>query len=185
MTYSQEVGARRTSRLSAPSDKPTWPKSSTRPTRPRCTDLPARRAALAAARRGCYVTASDFVPELLAAAQGRAKAEGLAIETHVTDAESQPFDDGRFDVALSTFGVMFTPDQGRAAAELRRVCRPGGRIGLASWTPESFVGQMFHIIGRYGPPPAGVPSPLDWGDERRGRPSPTAVSRSGEPTCTP
>ncbi len=124
-------------------------------------------AALAAARRGCYVTASDFVPELLAAAQGRAKAEGLAIETYVTDAESQPFDDGRFDVVLSTFGVMFTPDQGRAAAELRRVCRSGGRIGLASWTPESFVGQMFRIIGRYVPPPAGVPSPLDWGNERR------------------
>jgi SAM-dependent methyltransferase len=124
-------------------------------------------AALAAARRGCYVTASDFVPELLAAAQGRAKAEGLAIEIYDTDAESMPFDEGRFDVVLSTFGVMFTPDQGRAAAELRRVCRPGGRIGLASWTPESFVGQMFRIIGRYAPPPAGVPSPLDWGKEGR------------------
>ena len=81
-------------------------------------------AALAAARRGCYVTASDFVPELLAAAQGRAKAEGLAIEVYEADAESLLFDDGRFDVVLSTFGVMFTPDQGRAAAELRRVCRP-------------------------------------------------------------
>ncbi len=123
-------------------------------------------AALAAARRGGYVTASDFVPELLAAAQGRAKAESLAIETYDTDAESLPFHDGYFDVVLSTFGVMFTPDQGRAAAELRRVCRPGGRIGLASWTPESFVGQMFRIIGRYAPPPAGVPSPLAWGNEQ-------------------
>jgi SAM-dependent methyltransferase len=160
MPYPQEVGARRASRLSAPSDKPTWPKSSTRPTRPRCTDLPARRAALAAARRGCYVTASDFVPELLAAAQGRAKAESLAIETYVTDAESQRFDDGRFDVALSTFGVVFTPDQGRAAAELRRVCRPGGRIGLARWTPESFVGQMFRIKISVGFVSATVYAPL-------------------------
>ncbi len=94
-------------------------------------------AALAAARRGCYVTASDFVPQLLAAAQRRAKAEGLAIDICDTDAEFLPFDDARFDVVLSTFGVMFTADQERAAAELRRVCRPGGRIGLADWRPKA------------------------------------------------
>jgi ubiquinone/menaquinone biosynthesis C-methylase UbiE len=124
-------------------------------------------AALAAARRGCCVTAADFVPQLLSTAQSRAKAEGLAIEICHTDAELLPFEDARFDVVLSTFGVMFTPDQPRAAAELRRVCRPGGRIGLANWTPESFVGQMFRIIGRYVPPPAGVLSPLEWGKEQR------------------
>jgi ubiquinone/menaquinone biosynthesis C-methylase UbiE len=83
------------------------------------------------------------------------------------DAEALPFADGSFDVALSIFGVMFTPNQERSAGELMRVCRPGGRIGLASWTPEGFIGQMFKIAGRYVPPPAGVRSPLEWGTERR------------------
>jgi SAM-dependent methyltransferase len=122
-------------------------------------------AALAAARRGADVTASDYVPELLARAHARASADGLTIETREADAEALPFADGTFDAVLSTFGVMFTPHQKRAAAELVRVCRPGGRVGLANWTPDGFVGLMFKIVGRYVPPPAGVPSPLAWGTE--------------------
>ncbi len=89
------------------------------------------------------------------------------LSTQVADAENLPFDDGTFDRVLSTFGVMFTPSHERAAAELLRVCRPGGRIGLANWTPEGFVGQMFKVIGRHVPPPAGVPSPLAWGTDDR------------------
>jgi SAM-dependent methyltransferase len=124
-------------------------------------------ASLAAARRGCDVTATDFVEELLAQARRRADAEGLPLATRVADAEDLPFDDAAFDGVLSTFGVMFTPNPARAAAELLRVCRPGGRIGLANWTPDGFVGHMFRIVGRYVPPPAGVPSPLAWGTETR------------------
>ncbi|MEX2100289.1 MAG: class I SAM-dependent methyltransferase [Acidimicrobiia bacterium] len=124
-------------------------------------------AALAAARRGCEVTASDYVPALLEGTRARAAAEGLTIDLKEADAEALPFADATFDVVLSTFGVMFTPNQERAAAELTRVCRPGGRIGLTNWTPEGFVGQMFKIVGRYAPPPAGVRSPLDWGTEAR------------------
>jgi SAM-dependent methyltransferase len=85
----------------------------------------------------------------------------------VADAEDLPFADGSFDAALSTVGVMFTPDPERAARELVRVVRPGGRIGLANWTPEGFVGQMFKVVGRHVPPPAGVPSPLEWGTRAR------------------
>jgi SAM-dependent methyltransferase len=124
-------------------------------------------AALAAARRACEVTATDYVDDLLDHARRRADADGLSLETRVADAEDLPFDDGEFDAVLSTFGVMFTPNPERAAAELLRVCRPGGRIGLANWTPESFVGRMFKVIGRHVPPPAGVPSPLAWGTEER------------------
>jgi SAM-dependent methyltransferase len=124
-------------------------------------------ASLAAARRGCVVTASDYVPALLDLAQARATSEGLDIDIREADAEALPFADGSFDVALSIFGVMFTPNQERSAAELVRVCRPGGRIGVASWTPESFIGEMFRIVGRYAPPPAGVSSPLLWGSEAR------------------
>jgi SAM-dependent methyltransferase len=124
-------------------------------------------ASLAAARRGCDVTATDYVPELLDRARRRAEADGLPIETRVADAEDLPFEAGSFDTVLSTFGVMFTPNPDRAAAELLRVCRPGGRIGLANWTPEGFVGQMFKIVGQHVPPPAGVPSPLQWGTEAR------------------
>jgi SAM-dependent methyltransferase len=124
-------------------------------------------AALAAARRGCDVTATDYVEALLDRARRRADADGLPLETRVADAENLPFDDASFDCVLSTFGVMFTPDQERAAAELLRVCRPGGRIGLANWTPDGFVGRMFKIVGQHVPPPAGVPSPLAWGTEDR------------------
>ena len=124
-------------------------------------------ASLAAARRGAEVTASDYVPALLDGTRARAKSEGLTIAIREADAEALPFDDSSFDVVLSTFGVMFTPDQERAAAELIRVCRPGGRIGVANWTPQSFIGQMFRIVGRYVAPPAGVRSPLEWGTESR------------------
>jgi SAM-dependent methyltransferase len=124
-------------------------------------------ATLAAARRRCEVTASDYVPALLDGARARAAAEGLTIDVREADAEALPFADSTFDVVLSTFGVMFTPNQERAATELTRVCRPGGRIGLANWTPEGFVGQMFKIVGRYAPPPDGVRSPLEWGRESR------------------
>ncbi len=124
-------------------------------------------ATLAAARRGCEVTASDYVPALLDGTRARAAAEGLTIDVREADAEAMPFADATFDVVLSTFGVMFTPHQERAAVELVRVCRPGGRIGLANWTPDGFVGQMFKIVGRYAAPPAGVRSPLEWGTEAR------------------
>jgi SAM-dependent methyltransferase len=124
-------------------------------------------ASLAAARRGADVVATDYVEELLDRARRRAEADGLPLETRVADAENLPFEDGSFDFVLSTFGVMFTPNPEQASAELARACRPGGRIGLANWTPEGFVGQMFKIIGAHVPPPAGVPSPLGWGKEER------------------
>jgi SAM-dependent methyltransferase len=123
--------------------------------------------ALAAARRGCEVTATDYVPALLDGTRARAAAEGLTIDVREADAEALPFADGSFDVIVSTFGVMFTPNQEQSAAELLRVCRPGGRIGLTNWTPEGFIGQMFKIVGRYAPPPAGIRSPLEWGKEAR------------------
>lgn len=122
-------------------------------------------ASLAAARRGAEVTASDYVTSLLDLTQARAAGEGLIIDTRRADAEALPFPDGTFDVVLSTFGVMFAPNQEMASAELVRACRPGGRIGLANWTPSGFIGQMFKTIGRYVPPPAGVRSPIAWGDE--------------------
>jgi SAM-dependent methyltransferase len=124
-------------------------------------------ASLAAARRWAEVTATDYVPALLEQARARAAADGLEIAFREADAEKLPFPDASFDVVLSTFGVMFTPDQERAAAELVRVCRPGGRIGLANWTPESFIGQLFKTLGRHLPPPAGVKSPALWGTEVR------------------
>lgn len=124
-------------------------------------------ASLAAARRGCDVTATDYVESLLERASVRANAEGLPLVTRVADAETLPFDDATFDHVLSTFGVMFTPNPERSAAEMIRVCRPSGRVGLANWTPEGFVGQMFKIVGQHNPPPAGVPSPLAWGTEGR------------------
>jgi ubiquinone/menaquinone biosynthesis C-methylase UbiE len=124
-------------------------------------------ASLAAARRGCAVTASDYVESLLEGTRRRAEAEGLAIDIRVADAEDLPFGDNEFDAVLSTFGVMFTPNPDRSAAEMLRVCRPGGRIGVANWTPEGFVGRMFKIVGAHNPPPAGVPSPLMWGTDAR------------------
>jgi SAM-dependent methyltransferase len=120
-------------------------------------------ASLAAVRRGCEVVAADYVPSLLAGAAARAAADGFEIETREADAEALPFSDGSFDAVVSTFGVMFSPDQARAAAELCRVCRSGGRIGLANWTPDGFVGQMLATVGKYVPPPAGVRSPVEWG----------------------
>jgi SAM-dependent methyltransferase len=126
-------------------------------------------AALAAARRGAVVTASDYVEELLDRTGVRAAADGVTIELRLADAEELPFEDGAFDLVLSTFGVMFTPQPEVAAAELLRVCRTGGRIGLANWTPDGFVGQMFGIVGRHVPPPAGLRSPLEWGSPARVR----------------
>jgi ubiquinone/menaquinone biosynthesis C-methylase UbiE len=122
---------------------------------------------LAAARRWCEVVASDYVPSLLARAQERAGAERLAIAFREADAEALPFADRSFDVVVSTFGVMFTPDQDRAAAELVRVCRPGGKIGLANWTPDGFIGQLFKTIGQHVAPPPGVKSPALWGTRAR------------------
>jgi SAM-dependent methyltransferase len=126
-------------------------------------------AALAAARRGAEVTASDYVARLLQLAERRAEADGLRLHTRVADAEDLPFDDASFDCVLSTFGVMFTPNPQRAAGELLRVCRPGGRVGLANWTPDGFVGRMFKIVGQHATPPPGLPSPVAWGTEERVR----------------
>jgi ubiquinone/menaquinone biosynthesis C-methylase UbiE len=123
-------------------------------------------AALAAARRGCEVTATDYVGSLLDRTVRRADGEGLALITQEADAEALPFADESFDAVLSTFGVMFTPNPVQAGAELVRVCTTGGRIGLANWTPQGFIGQMFKIVGAHVPPPAGVPSPLLWGTEQ-------------------
>lgn len=120
---------------------------------------------LAAARRGCDVIASDYVPSLLHGAARRAEAEQLVVSTVVADAENLPFADGWFDVVGSTFGVMFTPNQERAAREMLRVCRSGGRIGLANWTPGGFIGRLFKVIGEFVPPPPDVRSPALWGSE--------------------
>jgi ubiquinone/menaquinone biosynthesis C-methylase UbiE len=122
---------------------------------------------LAAARRWCDVIATDYVQALLERARERAAAERLNIELREADAEALPFQDGSFDVVVSTFGVMFTPDHDKAAAELMRVCKPGGKIGLANWTPEGFIGQLFKTIGKHLPPPAGVKSPALWGTPAR------------------
>ena len=124
-------------------------------------------ASLAAARRWCDVTSTDYVPALLERGRTRADAEGMAIEFKVADAENLPFDNNSFDVVLSTFGVMFTPNQDKAAAELMRVCRPKGKIGLANWTPDGFIGQVFKTLGKYLPPPAGAKSPALWGTHAR------------------
>ncbi|MCC6988261.1 MAG: class I SAM-dependent methyltransferase [Acidobacteria bacterium] len=120
-------------------------------------------ASLAAARRFATVTSTDYVPALLERGRARAEADHLAIDFQVADAEALPFPDASFDVVLSTFGVMFAPDHPQAARELMRVCRPGGRIGLASWTPAGFLGDLFRLQARHVPPPPGVQSPLLWG----------------------
>ena len=124
-------------------------------------------AALAAARCGCEVTGIDYVPALLERARARAAAEGLEIEFAEGDAEHLAFPDASFDAVLSCLGVMFTPDQERAAAELVRVCRPGGTIGLVNWTPAGFIGQLLRTVGKHVPPPAGVRPPPQWGTEER------------------
>jgi ubiquinone/menaquinone biosynthesis C-methylase UbiE len=122
---------------------------------------------LAAARRFADVTSTDYVPALLEHGRKRAEVEGLPITFQVADAENLPFADGAFDVAVSTFGVMFAPNQGKSASELLRVVRPGGRIGLASWTPEGFLGALFTLMSAFVPPPAGLASPMAWGNEAR------------------
>ncbi len=122
-------------------------------------------ASLAAARRGCRVTSTDFVPALLKRGAARADAEGLKIEFRDADAENLPFGDGEFDAALSTVGVMFAPNQPRAAAELLRVVKAGGKIGLACWTPAGFVGRSFQLMGKYVPPPSGLKPPTLWGTQ--------------------
>jgi len=122
-------------------------------------------ATLAAARRFAQVTSTDYVPDLLDKGAARAAAEGLRVAFQVADAEDLPFADASFDVVLSTFGAMFTPDHTRPAREMLRVLRDGGRIGLANWTPEGFIGQLFKVIGAYIPPPAGLKSPALWGTE--------------------
>jgi SAM-dependent methyltransferase len=124
-------------------------------------------ATLAAARRFAHVTSTDYVAALLDRGKERATAERLPVTFQVADAEALPFADASFDVALSTFGIMFTANQETAAREIARVVRPGGRIGLANWTPEGFIGQLFAIIGRHLPPPSGIKSPATWGTEAR------------------
>jgi SAM-dependent methyltransferase len=124
-------------------------------------------AAIAAARRGCEVTAVDYVPGLLERGRARAAAEGLEIAFEDGDAENLPYADASFDAVVSVVGVMFAPDQERAAAELLRVCRPGGAIALANWTPRSFVGGIFRTVTKHVPPPAGLKPPGLWGTEER------------------
>ena len=124
-------------------------------------------ATLAAARRWCEVTSTDYVNTLLERGKARASAEGLAVRFEEADAENLPYADASFDVVLSTFGVMFTPHQERAANEMARVCRSGGKIGMANWTPSSFIGELFKLIGRYIPPAAGLKPPSLWGTEER------------------
>jgi SAM-dependent methyltransferase len=122
-------------------------------------------ATLAAARRFAEVTSTDYVPALLDKGRERAIAEGLQVQFRAADAEQLPFDDASFDVVLSTFGVMFAPDHARSAREMQRVLRSGGRIGLANWTAEGFIGRLFKVIGKHVAPPAGLKSPALWGSE--------------------
>ncbi len=120
---------------------------------------------LAAARRFCKVVSTDYVPALLAHSQRRAEVDGLVIEYRQADAEALPFADNSFDNVVSTFGVMFAPNQRQAASELIRVCKPGGKIGMANWTPEGFIGQLFKTIGRVRLTAAGREFPSSLGDE--------------------
>lgn len=122
-------------------------------------------ATLAAARRFARVTSTDYVPALLDRGRERARAEGLAVRFQEADVEELPFPDGSFDAVLSTFGAMFAPDQARTAREMMRVLRPGGRVGMANWTPEGFIGRLFKVIGSHVSPPAGLKSPALWGSE--------------------
>jgi ubiquinone/menaquinone biosynthesis C-methylase UbiE len=124
-------------------------------------------ATLAAARRWCDVVSTDYVASLLERGRSRAEADGLSVEFKEADAEALSFGNGVFDVVVSTFGVMFTPNQDSAAAELLRVCKSGGKIGMANWTPEGFIGQLFKTLGKYLPPPPGAKSPALWGTEAR------------------
>ena len=123
-------------------------------------------ATLAFARRWNRVTSTDYVATLLDHGRARAKSEGLDVAFQVADAEALPFEDAAFDGVVSTFGVMFTPNQQQAARELVRVCRSGGKIGLANWTPDGFIGQVFNAVEQYFPRPAGLQSPALWGTEK-------------------
>jgi SAM-dependent methyltransferase len=129
----------------------------------------AGNVAIAAARCGCRVTSSDFVAGLLDRGRERAAAEHLTVDFDLADAENLPYPDGSFDAVLSVVGAMFAPDQERVAAELTRVCRPGGIIAMANWTPEGYVGQMFRTVGRRVPPPPGIRAPVEWGSAARVR----------------
>lgn len=122
-------------------------------------------ATLAFARRWCRVTSTDYVDALLAQGRGRTEAEALDVTFEVADAENLPYSDGMFDAVVSTFGAMFAPDQGQTARELARACRSGGKIGMANWTPDGFIGQLFKTLGKHIAPPAGVASPAQWGRE--------------------
>jgi ubiquinone/menaquinone biosynthesis C-methylase UbiE len=122
-------------------------------------------ATLAAARRFAHVTSTDYVPTLLDKGRERARAEGLSVQFEVADAEDLPYDDASFDVVLSTFGAMFTPNHKRTAQEMLRVLRSGGRMGIANWTPAGYIGQLFKVIGTHVPPPAGLQPPPLWGSE--------------------
>ena len=124
-------------------------------------------AALSAARRFCETTGVDYVPELIEEARRRAEAERLEVSFEVGDAENLPYPDGSFDVVLSTIGVMFAPNQEKAAGELLRVCRPGGKIGLANWTPDGWAGEFFRTVGKHLPAPPGIQPPPLWGTEER------------------
>jgi SAM-dependent methyltransferase len=124
-------------------------------------------ASLAAGHRWCEVTSTDYVPALLERGKARAVAEGLKIKFQEADAEALPFTDKSFDAVVSTFGVMFTPNQDKAASEMIRVCRSGGKIGMANWTPAGFIGNVFKTLGQHLPPPAGVKSPALWGTSER------------------
>jgi SAM-dependent methyltransferase len=126
-------------------------------------------ASIAAARCGADVTATDYVDALLDRARERAAAEHLTIATGIADAENLPYPDARFDAVISVVGAMFAPDQDRTAAELTRVCRPGGTIAMANWTPDGFIGEMFRTVGRRVPPPPGIRGPVEWGSEARVR----------------
>jgi SAM-dependent methyltransferase len=122
-------------------------------------------AAIAAARRGCEAVGVDYVPALLAAGRARASAEHLDVQFVEGDAEKLPFPNGSFDAVLSIYGTMFAPDHQKTASELARVCRPGGRIGLASWTPDGYIGEMFRLVGKFIPPTPGLTPPVRWGEE--------------------
>ena len=124
-------------------------------------------ATLAAARRMANVTSTDYVENLLDKARARTAAEGMKVSFRQADVEDLPFADASFDVVVSTFGCMFAPNHAQTAAEMTRVARPGGRIAMANWTPESFIGELFKVIGRHVPPPAGVKSPALWGTRER------------------
>lgn len=121
---------------------------------------------LAAARRFCRVICTDYVEHLLQQSRERAAAEGLALDHQFADAEDLPFTDASFDNIVSTYGVMFAPNQARSSAEMLRVCKPGGKIGLANWTPDGFIGQLLKTVSAYVPPPAGVSSPVQWGTNK-------------------